>query len=165
MQLKMEECNMKETMEKTIFEVVRIKQEIRPLSDEFAEKIKLKPIGSPKDVIDLVVSLIGDSDRENFLIICLNTKNEVNAVHIAHIGSLNASIVSPREIYKSAILNNSNAIICAHNHPSYNLKPSSEDLDVTRRIAECGDILGIELLDHIIVNNKDGLSLKEKGYF
>jgi len=108
---------MEQTIEKVIFEVVRIKQEIRPLPKEYAEKIKLSPIRSPKDAIDLAVSLIGDSDREHFLIICLNVKNEVNAVHIAHIGSLSASIVSQREIFKSAIINNSASIIAVHNIP------------------------------------------------
>jgi hypothetical protein len=83
---------------------------------------------------------------------CLNTKNRVVAVHRCHVGSLNSSIVTPREVFKSAILNNCVSIIVSHQHPSQNCAPSDEDLAVTRRLVESGKILGIEVLDHLIVN-------------
>lgn len=145
-------------MEK-IFEVVRIKQVVKEFEN-------LKTIRSPQDVARLAFDLIGEEDREVFLVMCLNTKNNVIAVHRAHIGSINASIVHPRDVYKSAILNNSASIIVAHNHPSSNPLESPEDVEVTKRLLEAGSILGIELLDHLIVtpNEHKYVSLKEKGY-
>ena len=106
-----------------------------------------------------------DDDREIFLVMCLSTKNEVVGVHRCHVGSLNASIANCREIFKSAILNNSSSIIIAHQHPSGYLDPSSQDIQVTKKVAEAGRYLDIELLDSVIVNYKgEGISLKEKGY-
>lgn len=80
------------------------------------------------------------------------------------IGSLNASIVHPREVYKEAIKRSAASIICIHNHPSGDPTPSREDIEVTRRLAECGRLVGIELLDHLIIGDKTYVSLKEKGY-
>nr|WP_041265050.1 JAB domain-containing protein [Geobacillus thermodenitrificans] len=97
---------------------------------------------------------------------CLNTKNEVVAVHRCHIGSLNASIVHPREVFKAAILNNAASIIVAHQHPSGDVTPSKEDVEMTKRLAEAGRILGIEVLDHLVINYKaEYTSLKERGFF
>ncbi|KML32380.1 DNA repair protein RadC [Rossellomorea marisflavi] len=95
----------------------------------------------------------------------MNTKNHVVAVHRCHVGGLNASLVVPREVFKSAILNNSASIILSHQHPSQDVTPSREDIEVTHRLVECGRLLGIEVLDHLIVNAKaDFYSMKEKGY-
>ncbi|RBW68093.1 JAB domain-containing protein [Bacillus taeanensis] len=95
----------------------------------------------------------------------LNIKNRVVAVHRCHVGSLDASIVHAREVFKSAILNNSASIICAHQHPSQVTAPSSADIEVTKRLYEAGEIIGIQVLDHVIVNaSADYTSLKEKGY-
>ncbi len=80
------------------------------------------------------------------------------------IGSLNASIVHPREVYKEAIKRSAASIICIHNHPSGDPTPSREDIEVTRRLVECGRLVGIELLDHLIIGDKTYVSLKEKGY-
>ncbi|WP_191557448.1 JAB domain-containing protein [Metabacillus idriensis] len=145
----------------SIFEVVRIRQEIREAKEAFAAY----KITSPMDAEKLAASYIADEDREVFLVMMLNTKNEVIGLHRAHVGSLNASVVHPREVMKSAILNNAASIIVSHQHPSGDPTPSVEDIDVTRRIAEAGKTLGIQLLDHIIVTHKGNhLSLKEKGY-
>lgn len=96
---------------------------------------------------------------------CLNTKNNVVAVHRCHVGSLNSSIVHPREVFKSAILNNAASVIVAHQHPSGDIKPSMEDINVTKRLVEAGKLLGIEVLDHLVVNSdKSFTSLKERGY-
>lgn len=146
-----------------IFEVIRIKQEIKELKGDY-DLLANTQIKSPNDGIHFASQLIGDEDREIFLVFVLNTKNEIIAVHRCHIGSINATIVSPREVFKSAILNNGASIIIAHNHPSFTLNPSDEDLEVTERLVESGKILGIQLLDHLIVNNKTGISLREKGY-
>jgi DNA repair protein RadC len=144
-----------------IFEVVRIKQEIKESSEKFA----FYTIRSPEDAMHLAMHHIADDDREVFLVMCLNTKNQVVALHRAHVGSLNASIVHPREVMKSAILNNAASIIVSHQHPSGDPTPSKEDIEVTRRLAEAGRIIGIELLDHVIVTYKGkNTSLKEKGY-
>lgn len=97
---------------------------------------------------------------------CLNTKNHVVAVHRCHIGSLNASIVHPREVFKSAILNNAASVIVSHQHPSGDITSLMENVNITKRLAEAGKILEIEVLDHLIVNNEVKFtSLKERGYF
>ncbi|WP_242694742.1 JAB domain-containing protein [Pseudogracilibacillus auburnensis] len=108
---------------------------------------------------------IGRGDREVFFAMCLNTKNNVVAVHHRHVSSLNASLVHPREVFKSAILNNTASVIVAHQHPSGDITPSMEDINVTKRFAEAGKLLGIEVLDHLVVNNDNSFtSLKERGY-
>ena len=92
-----------------------------------------------------------------------NTKNQINAIHRVFTGSLNASVAHPREIFRSAILNNGARIILYHNHPSSDLTPSEADLGFTRRMTEAGEVLGIELLDHFIVSERSWLSFKEIG--
>nr|WP_314728300.1 JAB domain-containing protein [Bacillus sp. Marseille-Q3570] len=90
---------------------------------------------------------------------------KTGSVHWCHLGSINASIVHPREVFKSAILNNSAAIILCHQHPSQDTNPSREDIEVTKRLVEAGRMIGIEVLDHLIVSaNAKYTSLKEKGY-
>lgn len=148
----------KEKVLKPIYEIVKIKQVIRE-----SETLRFQ-IRSPREVVTLIRKEIADSDREVLLLLVLNVKNEVIALHHAHIGSLNASIVSPRELFKTAILNNAGSIIIAHNHPSGNATPSAEDIAVTKRIRDGGELLGIELLDHLIVTPHTFTSLKEKGY-
>nr|WP_269746080.1 DNA repair protein RadC [Jeotgalibacillus campisalis] len=94
----------------------------------------------------------------------LNTKNQVMHQQTIFIGSLNASIVHPREVFKEAFRRSAASIVCAHNHPSGDPAPSKEDIDVTRRLVECGKMIGIEVLDHLIIGDKKYVSLKEKGY-
>src|SRR5690606_31308837 len=112
-------------------------------------EMEVQTIRSPQDASKVAVQFIGDDDREVFLVMCLNTKNHIVGVHRCHVGSLNASIVHPRDVFKSAILNNSASIIVAHQHPSYDPYPSREDIEVTRRLVKAGKILGIEVLDHL----------------
>lgn len=149
-------------MEKVI-EVLRIKQEIRELPTEYQQYAQYT-IRSPYDAIDLVTAMIADEDREVFLVLTLNTKNQITAVHRCHVGALSSSMVTPREVFKSAILNNGASIIVAHNHPSGNPEQSKEDIEVSRRLVESGKILGIPVLDSLIVGLNSGISLKEKGY-
>jgi DNA repair protein RadC len=145
----------------SIFEVVRIKQEIKESSAPF----ELHSIRCPEDAQKLASAYIADEDREVFLVMMLNTKNQVIGLHRAHVGSLNASVVHPRDVMKCAVINNANSIVVAHQHPSGNPEPSREDLEVTKRLAEAGKILGIDLLDHVIVTYTGrNVSLKEKGY-
>ncbi|VXC31804.1 DNA repair protein RadC [Bacillus sp. 349Y] len=145
---------------KKVYEVVKIKQVIKEVAEE--EKFIIR---CPQDGANVAAEFIGDEDREVFFILCMNTKNHVVAVHRCHVGGLNASLVVPREVFKSAILNNSASIILSHQHPSQDVTPSREDIEVTHRLVECGRLLGIEVLDHLIVNAKaDFYSMKEKGY-
>ena len=121
-------------------------------------------VRSPQDGAELFREFLGEVDREHFLVMCLNTKNEPTHLNICHIGSLNASIVHPREVLKPAILSNAASIMVCHNHPSGECTPSPEDIAVTERLKEAGVIIGIELLDHIILGGGGFVSLKEKGY-
>lgn len=125
---------------------------------------KERNIRSPQDSYALLKELLENKDREHFIVVALNTKNEPVTINVCHIGSLNASIVHPREIMKIAILSNAASILVAHNHPSGNTSPSQEDISVTERLKQAGDLMGIELLDHLIVGDGTFLSLKEKGY-
>lgn len=125
---------------------------------------KGRTICSPQEGFELAKQYLGDVDREHFVVICLDTKNNPTCINTVHIGSLNASIVSVREVYKTAILKNSASILCFHNHPSGHPEPSREDIEVTKRLVESGKLIGIDMLDHIIVGDDNYVSLKEKGY-
>lgn len=120
-------------------------------------------INSPSDVADLVMEEMRSLDREHFRIMHLSTRNNVLGISAVSVGSLNSSIVHPRECFKEAIRRNANSVILLHNHPSGDPTPSREDLDITRRLTEGGKILGIEILDHVIIGEKRYVSLKEQG--
>lgn len=122
-------------------------------------------IRSPEEGLRIVQPLIADTDREHFVVVGLNAKNVPTSIEVAHIGALNSCIVHPREIFKNAILSNSAAIFLAHNHPSQNITPSPEDIAMTERLVEAGELLGIEVLDHIIINNQNNFySMKENHH-
>jgi DNA repair protein RadC len=125
---------------------------------------KKRSIRSPEDGYTLMKQFLSELDREAFIVISLDTKNQPVSINICHVGSLNSSIVHPREVMKSAILSNAASIMVGHNHPSGHTDPSQEDIHVTKRLTEAGKIIGIELLDHIIVGDDSFVSLKEKGY-
>lgn len=122
-----------------------------------------RKIRSPEDAYNLMKEFLGDADREHFVALCLDTKNQPTCIQTVHIGSLNASIVHPREVLKSALLSNSASIIVGHNHPSNICDPSPEDIQVTERLKEAGTIIGIDLLDHIIIGTDTFKSLKDSG--
>jgi DNA repair protein RadC len=107
-------------------------------------------VKSPEDAFILLKQFLGEVDREYFIVVCLDTKNQPTAINVCHMGSLNASIVHPREVFKVAILSNSASIIVAHNHPSNDTTPSKEDIEVTKRLSEAGKIIGIDILDHSV---------------
>jgi len=121
-------------------------------------------IRSPEDGADFVMEEMRDLKQEHFICLFLNTKNQVLHRQTIFIGSLNASIVHPREVFKEAVKRSAASIICAHNHPSGDPTPSQEDIQVTRRLQECGKMIGIELLDHLVIGDRKFISLKEKGY-
>ncbi|MEN8077508.1 DNA repair protein RadC [Clostridioides difficile] len=120
-------------------------------------------ISSPKDVSSLLINEMSNLKQEVFKLILLNTKNVVIGTKDVFKGTLNSSIVHPREVFKEAIQRGSANIIVCHNHPSGDPTPSKEDIDITLRLKECGKIMGIGLLDHIIIGNNKYVSLKEKG--
>jgi DNA repair protein RadC len=121
-------------------------------------------IRSPEDGAKYVMDDMRFLSQEHFVCLYLNTKNQVLHRQTIFIGSLNASIVHPREVYKEAFRRSAASVICIHNHPSGDPAPSREDIEVTKRLVECGKILGIELLDHLIIGEHKYVSLKEKGY-
>lgn len=124
---------------------------------------EVKKLGGSADAANVLLHYLEGADRENFVALYLDTKHRINAVHTVSIGSLNATVVHPREVYKAALLANAAAIIVGHNHPSGDPTPSPEDLSVTDRLAKSGKILGIELLDHIILGSNTYCSLRERG--
>lgn len=120
-------------------------------------------ITSPSDAYEIAERFLEGADREHFVVMCLDTKNRVNALNTVSIGTLNSSQVHPREVFKPAILANSASIILVHNHPSGDPTPSQEDITVTKRLSEAGQILGIQVFDHIILGDERYVSLKERG--
>jgi DNA repair protein RadC len=125
-----------------------------------------KMIRSPEDAYGIITEVLdlGSESVENFGIITLNTKNIVAGLHVLAKGTLNACLVHPREVFKAAILNNAASVVCFHNHPSGDPTPSPEDIKMTQRLMEVGEILGIEVLDHVIVGEGRFISLKEYGH-
>lgn len=121
-------------------------------------------IRSPEDAAKYMMDEMRFLSQEHFVALYLNTKNQVLHKQAIFIGSLNASIVHPREVFREALRRSSASIICLHNHPSGDPTPSREDIDVTKRLVECGKLLGIEVLDHLIIGDTKFISLKEKGY-
>lgn len=127
-----------------------------------SEESKFK-INSPTDVSNYLMKEFGDLKKEHFNIVMLDNKNYIIEVHNVSIGSLNSAIVHPREVFKNAVRRSSASIILAHNHPSGNTSPSAEDISITKRLVECGDIMGIKVLDHIIVGKNEYFSFKEQS--
>lgn len=123
-----------------------------------------KSIRSPEDAAALVMEDMRYLDREHFVALLLNVKNQVIARELISIGTLNTSSVHPRELFKPAIRRSAASVILVHNHPSGDPEPSREDLEVTGRLVEAGKILGIEILDHLIIGDNKFISLKEKGF-
>lgn len=121
-------------------------------------------IRSPEDASNYVMNDMRFLTQEHFVCLYLNTKNQVLHRQTVFIGSLNASIVHPREVFKEAFRRSAASIICLHNHPSGDPAPSREDIEVTKRLAECGKMIGIEVLDHLIIGDNRFISMKEKGY-
>jgi DNA repair protein RadC len=120
-------------------------------------------VNSPGDAAGLVMEEMRHCQREHFRVILLDTKNRVMGVEEISIGSLNASLVHPREVFRPAVRKACASLILLHNHPSGDPTPSREDLDVTRRLCEAGKLIGIEVLDHVVIGDGKYLSFREKG--
>ena len=136
------------------------------LVKEKVEKYELpRVIMNPEDAYKAITEItsVEEEAQEVFGILILNIKNKIVAVHEVSRGTLNSSLVHPREVFKPAVLHNAAAIICFHNHPSGDPEPSKEDIKTTNRLVEAGKIMGIEVFDHIIVSDDGYVSLKERG--
>lgn len=125
---------------------------------------KQRQIYSADDAFDLLKIFLSDKDREHFIVLTLDSSNQPVNINICHIGSLNASLIHPREFMKTAILSSAASIMIAHNRPSGICKPSKADIHVTTLIKQAGDLLGIELLDHLIIGHEQFIYMKRKGY-
>ncbi len=123
------------------------------------EKIK---ISGPKDIFNLLSTYVS-KQQEHFISITVDGANNVLNTRVVFIGTLNKSIVHPREVFAPAFTDRAAAIIIAHNHPSGNIEPSFEDITMTKKLTEAGEILGIDILDHVIVAKKGYYSFKMNG--
>ncbi|CAM4144756.1 hypothetical protein BAMA_11125 [Bacillus manliponensis] len=128
---------------------------------QYAQRYSIR---SPEDCANYMMEEMRFLQQEHFVCLYLNTKNQVIHRQTIFIGSLNSSLVHPREVFKEAFRRAAASIICLHNHPSGDPSPSREDIEVTRRLVECGKIIGIDVLDHIIIGDHKFISLKEKGH-
>ena len=142
----------------TILEVVRVEQVVMERPTEYKTGMISSSYAG-----EFGIREIGNEASEVVLVAVLNTKNEINAIHRVFTGSLNSSVAHPREIFRTAIINNGARIMLFHNHPSGDTEPSEADFAFTRRVVDCGDMLGIEVIDHIIVTDSNYLSLREQG--
>ncbi len=122
-------------------------------------------VKTPEDVTRVVGGRLRGKKKEYFLTLLLDTRNQLIKVAEISVGSLDSSIVHPREVFKEAISASAAAVIFAHNHPSGDAEASPDDIKLTKRLAEAGELVGIEVLDHIIIGGKKFLSLKRKGLF
>lgn len=136
---------------------------------ELARRLSLEPgyeriaIRHPGDVAELMMDDLRDLDHERFMLLMLDTKHRVIKIQTLSVGDLSGTLVHPRELFKAVIRRNSAAVVLVHNHPSGDPEPSADDLDLTRRLAAGGRLLGIEVLDHIIIGDNTYVSLKERG--
>lgn len=120
-------------------------------------------IKGPEDVFLFLKGRFQNLDREHFLIVLLSARNTVIGIETVSVGSLNASIVHPREVFKPAIEQSAASILLAHNHPSGMTDPSDDDLALTRRLVQVGELVGITVLDHMICGDNGFTSLKQQG--
>lgn len=131
------------------------------VSERRAPPIK---ITGPSDLFQ-AVRRYANKTQEHFLVITLDTAQQVIKVHLVSMGILNRTLIHPREVFVRAIKDNAAAIIACHNHPSGQLQPSPEDRDVTQRLKQAGELIGIPLLDHLVISKAGFVSLKDLGMF
>ena len=142
--------------ETPVYKVMLVQDSSIPVANKY--------IRSPEDAAKIVSEYLRGVDREHFVGLYLNSANALIAIHTVSVGTLNSSLVHPREVFKLALMVNAASVIVAHNHPSGNAEPSQEDLAVTRQLVEAGKILGITIHDHIITTGGTTYaSLAERG--
>jgi len=131
--------------------------------EELEPELKNFDIKDPESVVKAIRASIKDKAKEHFKLILLNPRNKIIGISTISIGTLNASLVHPREVFKDAIMHTAASVVLAHNHPSGDPEPSEDDITITKRLIEAGKILGIEVMDHIIIAKNGFFSFKEKG--
>ena len=131
----------------------------------YSETGKKPIVKTPEDVVSVIGGRLKDKKKEYFVALMLDTRNQLIKISEVSVGSLDASIVHPREVFKEAIAASAASVIFAHNHPSGDPAASEDDIRLTKRLAEVGEIVGIDVLDHIIIGDKNYLSLKREGLF
>lgn len=129
----------------------------------YKEALNKVKINEPSTIANLYMDEMRYLQKEHFRIVLLDTKNQIIVTEEISVGTLNASIVHPRDVFKAAIKRNSNAIILIHNHPSGDPTPSNEDMNITNRLIDAGNLIGIKVLDHIIIGDNRYVSFKEKN--
>jgi DNA repair protein RadC len=145
----------KATQIKACFELGR-REDLEPELKDF-------DIKDPEAVVKAIRSSIKDKAKEHFKLILLNPRNKIIGISTISIGTLNASLVHPREVFKDAITHSAASVVLAHNHPSGDPEPSEDDITITKRLIEAGKILGVEVIDHIIISKNGFFSFKERG--
>jgi len=131
--------------------------------ENFPDETNKVTVKSPEDVIKTARALLKGKKKEHFLVMCLDTRNHLIKTDVVSIGSLDCSIVHPREVYKEAISSSAASVIFIHNHPSGDPTPSEDDIKITKRLIEAGEIVGIEVLDHIVICDSEHISMKNKN--
>jgi len=131
--------------------------------EDLEPEFKNYDIKDPEAVVKAIRTSIKDKAKEHFKLILLNPRNKIIGISTISIGTLNASLVHPREVFKDAIVHSASSVVLAHNHPSGDPEPSEDDLKITKKLVESGKILGIEVLDHIIIARNGFKSFKEGG--
>jgi DNA repair protein RadC len=131
--------------------------------EDLEPELKDFDIKNPESVVKAIRASIKDKAKEHFKLILLNPRNKIISISTISIGTLNASLVHPREVFKDAIVHSAASVVLAHNHPSGDPEPSEDDITITKRLIEAGKILGVEVIDHIIVGKNGFFSFKEKG--
>lgn len=132
-------------------------------------KARKQTVSNPQTVQGVLSKVLNsenevDRMKEHFWVIGLSTRNAIQYIDLVSLGTLNASLVHPREVFRFSILKAVSSIILSHNHPSGDAEPSEEDMKITRRLVEAGKIIGIEVLDHIVIGDRDSYySFKERG--
>jgi DNA repair protein RadC len=122
-----------------------------------------KAVKSSSDAARIFQTFLKGVDREYFVALLLDGKNRPNALNVVSIGSLNFSVVHPREVFKPGVVSNAASLLFGHNHPSGDTSPSREDIESTRRLVKVGDLLGIKVLDHVIVGEEQYFSFADRG--
>ncbi|MFC1903595.1 DNA repair protein RadC [Chloroflexota bacterium] len=133
--------------------------------DSYSEDGDKPLVKSPEDVAGLVHGKLWDKKKEYFLALLLDTRSQLIRIAEVSVGSLDSSIVHPREVFKEAVSASAASVIFVHNHPSGDPEASEDDIKLTKRLVEAGEIMGIDVLDHIIIGGKKHLSLKREGLF
>jgi len=131
--------------------------------EELEPELKNYDIKDPEGVVKAIRASIKDKAKEHFKLILLNPRNKIISISTISIGTLNASLVHPREVFKDAIVHSAASVVLAHNHPSGDPEPSEDDIKITNKLVESGRILGIEVIDHIIIGKNNFCSFKERG--